>query len=553
MPVVNPGIRRYIGSAIQRLFNSASFSAPLTHSLTLERGTGSPTYTNATTGTFQDNEGVLRTAIAGEARFTGARRVENLIRLGAAQSSTLAIGASVTMTLPAGTYIFSQGVSVGTATFSGTGGATGTLAASASVRTSVVKTITAGTLIVTGSVAILTDIQVENITGRTDQTTPSEYVSVGVLSAPYHGAGVDGVAYFDTDLSGNPIAASTLKGYLAEPAATNMCLQSSNLAGAGWTPASVSVSVNAAIGIDGMLSADLFYPTSTGTFRGPYQPITGTTESWTQYVIAAPAGFNWLGLLNFYGSGGSGAVWFDLVNGVIGSNTVSAPSAVTPYIKPRGNGFYECGFTGTGAVSQFIQFFCADSNGSSTATASGTNGLYVAGCQVELGSSATSYIPTTTVAVARNADVESVPTSGNIIAASGWISLTYTPTHAPSGTVFLWGTYVDASNYTAILHDATNLIFRKRIAGTNYDATIANAFVSGTTYKMAATWGASGTGIALNGTLGTGHANTTAAQIGTAMQTGADGNGANQPGMSLGNERIGQRQLSSSELQAITR
>ena len=68
--------------------------------------------------------------------------------------------------------------------------------------------------------------QLEDITGRADQTTPSEYVSVGVLSAPYHGAGVDGVKFFDTDLDGNPIAASTLKGYLAEPAATNLCLQS---------------------------------------------------------------------------------------------------------------------------------------------------------------------------------------------------------------------------------------------------------------------------------------------------------------------------------------
>lgn len=78
MPVVNPGIRRYIGSAIQRLFNSASFSAPLTHSLTLERGTGSPTFTRATTKTWRNNDGYMVTGVAGEIDFPGSRRVRNL-------------------------------------------------------------------------------------------------------------------------------------------------------------------------------------------------------------------------------------------------------------------------------------------------------------------------------------------------------------------------------------------------------------------------------------------------------------------------------------------
>ena len=39
----------------------------------------------------------------------------------------------------------------------------------------------------------------------TGQTLPSEYVSNGVLSSPYHGAMVDGVGYFDTDRDGADI------------------------------------------------------------------------------------------------------------------------------------------------------------------------------------------------------------------------------------------------------------------------------------------------------------------------------------------------------------
>jgi hypothetical protein len=39
----------------------------------------------------------------------------------------------------------------------------------------------------------------EDVTGQSNQN-PSEYVSCGVLAAPYYGAGVDGVQYFNYEL-----------------------------------------------------------------------------------------------------------------------------------------------------------------------------------------------------------------------------------------------------------------------------------------------------------------------------------------------------------------
>jgi hypothetical protein len=65
--------------------------------------------------------------------------------------------------------------------------------------------------------------QSENVSGQADQTA-SEYVSVGVLSAPYHGAGVDGCKYFTTNKDGSAISPSVLKKYLAEPSRVNNCL-----------------------------------------------------------------------------------------------------------------------------------------------------------------------------------------------------------------------------------------------------------------------------------------------------------------------------------------
>lgn len=140
-----------------------------------------------------NNEGNWVATKAEEARFQGARRVENLIPSSGTGSASLAATSAKTMTLAAGTYTFSMGLGGGTATFSGTGGATGTLDADSSNRTAITKTITAGTLIVTASVETLIDLQVE--TG----IDVSEYISSGVLSSPWHGSNVDSVKYFNDE------------------------------------------------------------------------------------------------------------------------------------------------------------------------------------------------------------------------------------------------------------------------------------------------------------------------------------------------------------------
>jgi lysophospholipase L1-like esterase len=159
--------------------------------------------------------------------------------------------------------------------------------------------------------------------------------------------------------------------------------------------------------------------------------------------------------------------------------------------------------------------------------------------QLENGAFESSYITNAEAAgttAARVADVLSIPTAGNVLAAAGAVFMEFTPRHAPSGTIALWGSYVDADNYTALLHDATNLIMRKRIAGVNYDATIALAFEADTTYKVAGSWGPVGVKVFAGGVKGTDHANVTAAQIAATMQIGADGNSLQQPFANLRNE-----------------
>lgn len=67
-----------------------------------------------------------------------------------------------------------------------------------------------------GSTLYITGYQIEDVTGQSI-LAPAEYVSTNVLNAfPYHGAGVDGVKYFDTTLTGAKIPESTMKGFLNE-------------------------------------------------------------------------------------------------------------------------------------------------------------------------------------------------------------------------------------------------------------------------------------------------------------------------------------------------
>jgi hypothetical protein len=137
-----------------------------------------------------------------------------------------------------------------------------------------------------------------------------------------------------------------------------------------------------------------------------------------------------------------------------------------------------------------------------------------------------------------------------VTASTGTISLDWTPNTALMGTIFLWGSYVDASNYTAILHDGTNIVFRKRIAGVNTDATKALTYAADTVYKITATYG-SAMNVYVDGAVGTPHANTADLQLGTDFEVLSDGNGANQANSSGRLVKIFSNEKSASEVQAI--
>lgn len=350
-------------------------------------------------------------------------------------------------------------------------------------------------------------------------------------------------------------------GYLPEGARTNLCLQSEDFA-TTWTNIGTPVTtVNSAIAPDGTTTADTIQDDSATEHEGKAQAVAVPNDSATRVVSLFVKKGSGIALLSLVFSGGTRLdyqVQLDTATGLTDVSQSTTAVAANNYGAEEFPEYWRVWVAGAnntlGNTSSSIEFYPAITGVLGNAYAVATVGSQIVwGAQNELGSFPSSYIPTTTAAVTRDIDVDSYPTSGNVIAASGTLCMDFTPLHAPSGTVFLWGTYVDANNYTALLHDATNLIMRKRIAGVNYDATRALAFVDGTVYKVAGTWGAAGVKIAIDSVVGTPHANTTAAQIGSTMQIGADGNSANAPFAGIKNVRIWQAQFSDEQLRMVTR
>lgn len=245
--------------------NGEIFNAPLTTTLVPLIGNYVPTFTRSTAASVTDFEGIIRTAKIGEARFGGARRVENLY----ANSETLT---TQSISVAAGTYTVSF-TGTGTITFSGaySGSLVGT-----GTSNRVEKTFSAsnGTLTSTVSGSVLR-AQCENVSGQSIQTA-SEYVSTGLLSFPYHGTGVDGVKCFSTKRDGNIINDSTIKGFFAEGQRTNLAFYSNEFSNVYWdklyagTGTAPVITSNYSVSPDGKQNAFRLQCSKSGTLDGSY-------------------------------------------------------------------------------------------------------------------------------------------------------------------------------------------------------------------------------------------------------------------------------------------
>lgn len=457
------------------------FDAPLIASIVPRRG-DAPTFTRATSATVVDHEGVIRYAKSGEARFYGARRVENLAPAsedaagwslgpnvtttstteagtpsGAGNTVKLALAAgsaaqfirhqpcvngraySLRMFAKKGTHRY-VGLRLGN---SGSQHAafdfdTGTWVAGTSnvsayghkdmgggwwllwarqdsatgLYSSICVTDSGGqeTWNAAGTETIyITGMQTEEITGQAYRA-PSEYVSRGVLASPWHGAGVDGVKYFDT-LNGNVVSANVISE--AQGASlnsiTNLCLQSEDAA-TSWTKSGATVTANAITAPNSSVTGDKLVEGSSTGQHYMSQTITKPAAVADDYtfsmyvkagernrvqVVVGDTLLTAYRLITINLSDGS-----LIADNVVGSGWTKIGAAV---VNDCGGGWYRVsGSFRCSTESQFVYRAYLGDGASFSYTGDGTSGAYVWGMQLTKTSSVAPYIPTTTAAVTRD-------------------------------------------------------------------------------------------------------------------------------------------------------
>ena len=203
----------------------------------------------------------------------------------------------------------------------------------------------------------------------------------------------------------NPVTLQP-RGLLIEEQRTNLLTYSEQFDNAAWSKTNATVTANAATAPDNTLTADLVIPsTASGNHTSSQYAVTAAIGStYSVSVYAKASGYSWV-RLSLGGVAGGGYAFFDVSSGTTG--VISDRPGDSAAIVSCGNGWYRCSFTASvvTAGTLYQDIYIQSANNQFSFTGDGTSGIYIWGAQLEAGSFPTSYIPTTTAAVTRAADV----------------------------------------------------------------------------------------------------------------------------------------------------
>ena len=191
---------------------------------------------------------------------------------------------------------------------------------------------------------------------------------------------------------------STCGKLLLEPQRTNTFQFSEQLDNAYWDYYNTTVIANNSTAPDGNLSADKLLDTTSNSTHFIYKSFTlasDTTFSW----FVKSAEYSKCSIEN-YSDGGK--VVFDINNNLVVSSSGNFTNAK---IETYAYGFKRISATHTSTVSnKSIGLGLINNSNQDTFIGTGTSGIFVWGSQRELGSYATSYIPTLAASATRGAD-----------------------------------------------------------------------------------------------------------------------------------------------------
>jgi hypothetical protein len=193
---------------------------------------------------------------------------------------------------------------------------------------------------------------------------------------------------------------------LLEPSRTNLSLRSEEFDDTAWSKVRCTIIENQISSPDGNTTADLL--TSTDTSENYCQSNASITVSGSKQVgswFVKKGTSDFCHILLWDTSSNGARQWFDLTNGSVGTSTTfgSSVSVDSAEMIDYGNGWYRCivVFNNSNTTVRY-RISASNSNGSTSSTSGKT--IYIWGSQLEVGSYATSYIPTTSSTVSRSKD-----------------------------------------------------------------------------------------------------------------------------------------------------
>lgn len=200
------------------------------------------------------------------------------------------------------------------------------------------------------------------------------------------------------------------KGLLREPAKTNLLLYSEQFDNAAWTKTNCNVTANAIIAPGVSSLADKIVENTTNSSHHIYQGYTAASPQLYVYYVflkAAERSVVTIELSNAW-TGGASAT-FNLSTGVIataassGGDLTNAAAIIIPCV----DGWCFCALLAIkGSANSNVFPVILLTDGINTVyTGDGVSGVYAWGAQLETAQTFSSYIPTTSAAVTRSADV----------------------------------------------------------------------------------------------------------------------------------------------------
>ena len=193
----------------------------------------------------------------------------------------------------------------------------------------------------------------------------------------------------------------TCPSILVEPQRTNLALRSQEFDNASWSKGTITtITANTVISPDGTQNADTVTCNGSGVIFTRQVAYSGTTAKCSNSIYAKKGNTRYFGFRNFGDSGGLHDV-FDFDTKTWTQNT----SAILSY-EELDNGWFRLKSVNSDSLGNyFISFFPTENTSGQEVDTVNNKFVYVWGAQAEIGNYATSYIPTTSASVTRNADV----------------------------------------------------------------------------------------------------------------------------------------------------